>query len=288
MRSAPGRRMFGASAWSLSVTFSSLEASLFSVAASHCCRCPASYQVARHRPPSDRGGYTVIPHSSSMTSPPPRVDSRPVPAARTLARGGLLAVFARPTGRPGALRPGCEDFVGILTCAGAACVMALALFLLLSQVRGLTDGPGVCGQGRGRTADLPLFSSNALSAVRTCKNGRHRQAKPALGGRCKIHAPPRRASRPLPRPVLLRRRAPARPLRAHAHPAPALPGIRRRMGHRHLQGQHRPVQRIRTPPLPRRRDRDAGARDRRDLHPLCRPQNRELVPYQTTFALVVA
>jgi hypothetical protein len=29
------------------------------------------------------------------------------------------------------------------------------------------------GQGRGRTADLPLFRSTALSGVRTCGNGRH-------------------------------------------------------------------------------------------------------------------
>ena len=94
MRSAPGFVMFGASAWSRSVTFSSLAASFSSVAASHCCRSPSSYQIARHRPPSDRAGYTVIPHSSSMTSPPPRVDSRPVPAARTCARAGLLAFFA--------------------------------------------------------------------------------------------------------------------------------------------------------------------------------------------------
>jgi hypothetical protein len=30
-----------------------------------------------------------------------------------------------------------------------------------------------CGQGRGRTADLPLFRSTAPSAVQTCENGRH-------------------------------------------------------------------------------------------------------------------
>ena len=34
------------------------------------------------------------------------------------------------------------------------------------------------GQGRGRTADLPLFRSTTPSAMRTCKNGRHRQAEP--------------------------------------------------------------------------------------------------------------
>jgi hypothetical protein len=49
MRSAPGRRMFGASACSRPAI----------------CRCPASYQTARHRPPSERAGYTVIPHSKA-------------------------------------------------------------------------------------------------------------------------------------------------------------------------------------------------------------------------------
>jgi len=36
----------------------------------------------------------------------------------------------------------------------------------------------LCGQGQDRTVDLPLFRSTAPSAVQTCKNGRHRQAKP--------------------------------------------------------------------------------------------------------------
>ena len=31
----------------------------------------------------------------------------------------------------------------------------------------------LCGQGQDRTVDLPLFRSTALSAVPTCKNGRH-------------------------------------------------------------------------------------------------------------------
>jgi hypothetical protein len=89
-------------------------------------------------------------------------------------------------------------------------------------------------------------------------------------------APPRRAPRPLPRAVMLCRRAAARAPRAHPDPPPALPGLRRRLGHRDLQGQHRPVQRKRAPRRLRRRHRDAGTRDRRDLHPLRRPQNREL------------
>ncbi len=155
MRSAPGRRMFGASAWSLSVTFSSLAASLSSVTASHCCRAPASYQTARHRPPPDLAGYTVIPHSNSMTSSPPRVESRPVPAAITLGRAGaplfpaLRALPGRPrldcgdsggtvvrgTDRPAVPRRSCGEPVGILARLGAAIVIRDTLFLPYAQVR---------------------------------------------------------------------------------------------------------------------------------------------------------
>src|SRR5215469_7852387 len=145
--------MFGASAWSPRITFFSFGTSLTSVGASRCCRWPASYQTARQRPPSERAGQTVIPHSSSITSPPPRVDSRPVPIATTAVRAGAAAFLARR--QAGRARFG--PVVGILVRAGAACVMTLALFLPLSQVRGLTDDPWMCGQGRGRTADLPLF-----------------------------------------------------------------------------------------------------------------------------------
>jgi hypothetical protein len=53
----------------------------------------------------------VIPHSSSMTSPPPRVAARSVLPART---AGLLAAFGRPAARAAALRTGCGDSVGIM------------------------------------------------------------------------------------------------------------------------------------------------------------------------------
>jgi len=96
MRAAPGFLMLGASARSLSATFASLGASFSSLLASHCCRSPASYQTARHRPPSDRAGYTVIPHSSSITSPPPRVAVRPALAEMSELRTGLSPVLARP------------------------------------------------------------------------------------------------------------------------------------------------------------------------------------------------
>ena len=56
IRSAPGRLMFGASAASRSVTFSSFAASLSSQTDSHCSRTPSSYHTARQRPPGVRGG----------------------------------------------------------------------------------------------------------------------------------------------------------------------------------------------------------------------------------------
>jgi len=131
MRSAPGFFMFGASASSRILTFSSLTASFSSVAASHCCRSSLSYQTARHRPSSDRAGYTVIPYSSSMTSPPPRVAARPFPLAMTVLRAVPAVVFfRRPAGRRTVpSRDACGDFVGILVRAGAACVMGLSRFL---------------------------------------------------------------------------------------------------------------------------------------------------------------
>ena len=65
-------------------------------------------------------------------------------------------------------------------------------------------------------------------------------------------------------------------------PAPALPGLRRPLGHRDLQGQHRPVQRNRTARLVRPRHRHARTRDRRHLHPLRRPLNRDLTSITVT------
>jgi len=53
---------------------------------------------------------------------------------------------------------------------GTSGAMALTLFLRLAQVRGLADATKSSGQGRGRTADLPLFNHaqarRLLSAVR--------------------------------------------------------------------------------------------------------------------------
>ena len=54
-------------------------------------------------------------------------------------------------------------FGGILDCEGADSAMALPLFLRFAQVRGLADATRESGQGRGRTADLPLFRGSIPS-----------------------------------------------------------------------------------------------------------------------------
>ena len=65
-------------------------------------------QTARQRPCSSRAGYTVIPHSSSMTGRPPRVAARPVPPAKILRRA-VRPDPAQPAARA-APRTGCADF----------------------------------------------------------------------------------------------------------------------------------------------------------------------------------
>jgi hypothetical protein len=125
--------MFGASASSRISTFSSMAASFSSVAASHCRRCPASCQTARHRAPSERAGYTVTPHPSSITSPLPRWAARPLPLAKTGLRRVPEAFLARAdgpaTGLPGRSGTSCGETVGILKIAAGACATGLSLFL---------------------------------------------------------------------------------------------------------------------------------------------------------------
>src|ERR1700742_383958 len=116
---------------------SSLAASLASDAASHWRRSPFSYQTALQRPCSSRAGYTVIPHSNSMTSPLPRVVARPVPLAMTQLRAVRLPFFGRPTLLAGPLWRSCGVSVGILVRTGAACAMGIPSLPALSQVRGL-------------------------------------------------------------------------------------------------------------------------------------------------------
>ena len=68
------------------------------------------YWTALQRPCSSRAGYTVIPHSSSITGPPPLVAARPVPLARTLPRA-IWPAFGRPRRT---VRPRRAPVVGIL------------------------------------------------------------------------------------------------------------------------------------------------------------------------------
>ncbi len=158
IRSAPGRSMSGAPAASRSVTLASLAASSASVMACRNRRRPFSVNAARHGAPASSGGYTTIPHPASTTTRPgSRADSRASPVTRLEPR--VLRAAFRVRGAVGGTRFGasCVRSVLILVFAGAARTIAKALFLRNAQVRGLTDHPGSCGQGRGRTADLPLF-----------------------------------------------------------------------------------------------------------------------------------
>jgi hypothetical protein len=90
--------------------------------------------TARRRPPSDRAGYTVIPHSSSITSPPPRVAERPVLPART---AGRLAAFGRPAARAAPLRNGCGESVGILARTDADRAIVIISLPAFMQVKEL-------------------------------------------------------------------------------------------------------------------------------------------------------
>jgi hypothetical protein len=78
-------------------------------------------------------GYTVIPHSSSMTSPPPRVAARPVPPARAGLRPVAKVFLGRPEGLAARRGASCGESVGILKIAAGACLMGLSLFLRLCR-----------------------------------------------------------------------------------------------------------------------------------------------------------
>ena len=100
------------------------ERSLAAQAGSAVIQRRVDAQTRRDRTPPATfgpGGYTVIPRSNSMTSPPPRVDSRSVPVPRTLARAWAPVFFARPASPATSPRGGCCEIVGISVCALAAC-----------------------------------------------------------------------------------------------------------------------------------------------------------------------
>jgi hypothetical protein len=180
MRSAPGRVMFGASAWSRSVTFPSLAASFSSVAALHCCRSPFSCHTARQRPRSSRAGYTVMPYSSSMTSPPPRVAARPVPFTRT--RPGARLAVDRAAGRAALPRAGCGDSVGILKTGDGACVMRVLSLPAFPQAGGLTLAAFRGAPTATRTRDLPL---RRRSLYPLSYRGYGNQSLPGIAAACR-------------------------------------------------------------------------------------------------------
>ena len=81
-----------------------------------------------------------------------------------------------------AVRPRCGPVVricGDLGLRGHCLRHGVRSLPAFSQVRRLAArSRGGGGLGQDRTVDLPLFRSTAPSAMQTCENGRHRQAKP--------------------------------------------------------------------------------------------------------------
>jgi hypothetical protein len=105
--------------------------------ASHCRRCPFSYQTARQRAPSRRAEHTVIPLVQlDHTRPSPRVAARPVPltkAGRRAVRSWRVLAAAGPVTPE---RDGCGFSVGILARVGRCLRHGLPLLLRFAQVKG--------------------------------------------------------------------------------------------------------------------------------------------------------
>jgi hypothetical protein len=112
-------------------------------------RWPASCHTARHRPSADRAGYTVTPHPSSITSPPPRIARRPFPLARTGLRAAPRAAFFPCS--PGVLAladASCGDFCGDLenrSCRLRHASVPLPAFLQVEGLTTLTSSVGGTG-----------------------------------------------------------------------------------------------------------------------------------------------
>src|SRR5215470_18448868 len=85
-------------------------------------------------------GKPTVPVRSPNRKPRPDTTDRGRPVNQTARRRAVVV-----------------GFVGILVRETAVLAITFALFLRFLQVRGLADGLRSGGQGRGRTADLPLF-----------------------------------------------------------------------------------------------------------------------------------
>jgi hypothetical protein len=109
------------------------------------------------------------------------------------------------------------------------------LFLPYAQVRGLTGLPGSCGQGQGRTADLPLFRRTLIPGA--ARAGGSRGACIACAHAGKPRSPwlshricPCPAARTIgaprtrPRPPAQPKRGKPRPARGEAPGSPGRPG----------------------------------------------------------------
>ena len=108
----------------------------------------------------------------------------------------------------------------------------------------LTEGPGPPGRGHpsGRRQPHRLGQHRRAGLGAGRRDGRQRLSVPV---------PHQRPAGRLPRPVLAARVAPLCPpgrrARALPRPSPALPGLRRPLAHRDLQGQHRELERGEAP-----------------------------------------
>jgi len=110
---------------------------------------------------------------------------RPVAAARTRGRAGAAGFLGRPVSR----WAGCGETVGILACAGAACAMAITLFPLSSQVRGLTRLQ-LCGGRDGVDRRPSAFQVNHAKRYADLRKRTSPTSETALGGRCRIQYTP--------------------------------------------------------------------------------------------------
>ena len=141
--------MFGAPAASRSVTFSSLAASLSSLTASHCRRCPFSYQTARHR--------STLPRGRVHRDPALHLNHRHDPASGRASSGQSRCFPAVRAART----------VPVMRRGGVA-GWATRGFVARWSRHLLRTGPGACGGGCRERVDL---AGPPAVAARRDRNG---------------------------------------------------------------------------------------------------------------------